>query len=164
MQGENTIGRKSCSTDFACVMQRVRFSCALAFSVCLGCDYMTVYLPHLFILLAGIANIGKAVSITAYASTQPAIMRSFARDDNIADVTARCQAQNMVVDQAAILLASGLTWSVRNNVKWQFLLPLVRAPTWQLKHLRSLYSLSPGQRRSQLSLTRQRCYPALPQG
>ena len=110
-------------------MQRVRFACALVFSICLGCDYLTVYLPHLFILLAGIANIGKAVSITAYASTAPAIMRSFARDDNIADVTARCQAQNMVVDQASILLASALTWSVRNNAKWQLLLPLVRRLT-----------------------------------
>ena len=107
-------------------VQRVRFSCALIFSVCLGADYLTVYMPHLFVLLAGIANIGKAVSITAYASTQPAIMRSFARDDNIADVTARCQAQNMVVDQAAILLASALTWSVRKSHKWQLLLPLVR--------------------------------------
>jgi Vitamin B6 photo-protection and homoeostasis len=113
-------------------VQRVRFACALVFSVCLGCDYLTVYLPHLFILLAGVANVGKAVSITAYASTQPAIMRSFARDDNIADVTARCQAQNMVVDQAAILLASALTWSVRRSIKWQMLLPLVRMQSLQI--------------------------------
>lgn len=109
-------------------MQRVRFVSSIFFVICLGCDYMTPYLPHLFVLLAGVANIGKAVSITAYASTQPAIMRSFARMDNLADVTARCQAQNMVVDQLGIIVASSLTWLVRHDLHMQLMLPLVCSP------------------------------------
>lgn len=53
-------------------------------------------------------------------------MRTFSRDNNIADVTARCQAQNMVVDQAAIILSSMLTYLVRHRQEHQMLLLLVR--------------------------------------
>jgi Vitamin B6 photo-protection and homoeostasis len=108
-------------------MQRVRFTCALFFSVCLGAEFLTPYLPHLFVPLAGVSNIGKAVSITAYTSTQPAILRSFTRGEHLADVAARCQAQNMVVDQLGIATAAALTLAVRKSARWKMLLPLVRA-------------------------------------
>jgi hypothetical protein len=105
----------------------VRYSCALIFAVCIGAEYLTPYLPHLFVLLAGVSNVGKAMAVTAYTATQPAIMRSFARNDSISDVTARCQAQNMVVDQMGILVAASLTWAVRSHARWKLLLPLVRS-------------------------------------
>ena len=142
------LSRNTRSTRRAC-LQRTRFVSAIFFVTCLGADYLTPYLPHLFVLLAGIANIGKAVSITAYASTQPAIMRSFSRDDNIAAVTARCQAQNMLVDQAAILLGTALTFAVRHNRRLQMLLPLVRParacsgchhPAWLPRHIKGLHA------------------------
>lgn len=106
-------------------MQRVRYTCALVFGICLGAEYMTPYMPNLFVLLASISNIGKAVAIAAYTSTKPAILRSFARNEHISDVAARGQAQNMVVDQLAIATAVALTWAIRNNPRWKLLLPLV---------------------------------------
>lgn len=108
-----------------CCMQRVRYSCALIFGVCLGAEYMTPYLPHLFVLLAGISNIGKAVAIAAYTSTKPAILKSFACNEHISDVAARGQAQNMVVDQLAIAVAVAMTWAIRHSARWKMLLPLV---------------------------------------
>jgi hypothetical protein len=107
------------------IMQRVRFSCALIFGICLGAEFLTPYMPHLFVLLASISNVGKAVSIAAYTSTQPAILRSFARNEHISDVAARGQAQSMVIDQLAIAAAVALTWVTRNNRRWKMLLPLV---------------------------------------
>ena len=106
-------------------MQRVRFTCALFFGVCLGAEFMTPYVPHLFVLLAGISNIGKAVAIAAYTSTKPAILKSFACNEHISDVAARGQAQNMVVDQMAIATAVAMTWAIRHSPRWKMLLPLV---------------------------------------
>lgn len=109
-------------------MQRARFSSSLLFGVCIGAEYLAPYVPHLFVLLASISNIGKAIAAMAHISTQPAVMRSFCRGDHLSDVTARCQAQNTVVDQLGIATAAALTWSVRHNPRWTLLLPLARPP------------------------------------
>jgi hypothetical protein len=106
-------------------MQRVRYSCAIFFAICLGAEFLTPYKPHLFVLLASISNMGKAVAIASYTSTKPAILRSFARNENISDLAARGQAQNMVVDQLAIATAVAMTWAIRRNQRWKMLLPLV---------------------------------------
>lgn len=110
-------------------MQRARFSSSLLFGVCVGAEFLTPYVPHLFVLLASISNVGKAVAAMAHTTTQPAVMRSFCRGDHLSDVTARCQAQNTVVDQAGIAAAAALTWAVRRSPRWTLALPLVRAPS-----------------------------------
>lgn len=111
-------------------LQRLRWSSALTFAACISCEYATPFYPHLFIPLAGIANVGKAISLTAFVATQPAVLRSFALAENLADMTAKCQAQNMVMDNIGIAISAGLTWSVRNNLRMRTLLPLVSVPCW----------------------------------
>lgn len=118
-----------CTKQHVWCMQRVRYSAAIIFGICLGAEYMTPYMPHLFVLLAGISNIGKAVAIAAYTSTKPAILQSFARNEHLSDVAARGQAQNMVVDQMAIATAVAFTWAIRHSPRWKMMLPLVPSPS-----------------------------------
>eukprot|EP00210_Caulerpa_lentillifera_P002132 g2046.t1 len=56
-------------------------------------------------MLTAIANIGKAVSITAFVSTAPSLTIIFADSVNLAGVTAKHQAQYSIVDALAIAVA-----------------------------------------------------------
>eukprot|EP00892_Ulva_mutabilis_P000337 jgi/Ulvmu1/10303/UM060_0105.1 len=118
----------SYASNFDSDLKRARFSSSLLFGVCIGGEFLAPYVPHLFVLLASVSNVGKAVAAMAHTSTQPAVMRSFCRGDHLSDVTARCQAQNTVVDQVGIAVAAALTWAVRHNPRWTLLLPLVMYP------------------------------------
>ena len=89
-------------------------------------EYATPFFPRQFVMLASLANVGKAVALTSFISTQPAVLRNFSREESLADISAKCQAQNMVMDNFGIATAALLTWIVRKNEWWRLALPLVR--------------------------------------
>lgn len=41
--------------------------------------------------MASLANVGKSVGLTTFIATQPAFHRSFARGENLADISAKAQ-------------------------------------------------------------------------
>lgn len=51
--------------------------------------------PQHFLLLAGLANVGKSIGLTTHISTQPAFGKSFARGENMADITAKAQVNSL---------------------------------------------------------------------
>ncbi len=73
--------------------QRFRFATSLLFTGATALEYLTPLAPRRFLLLASAANVGKSVGLTTYISTQPSFGRSFARGENLADITAKAQAR-----------------------------------------------------------------------
>jgi len=141
--GLGRLARMGVATTFAqnfdSEIKRVRWTSALVFSASIACEYATPFFPRAFVALAGAANVGKAVSLTAYISTQPAVMRSFTREENLADISAKGQAQCMVVDNLGIATAAGLTWLVRADPFWRSRLPLAMYPLAVAGDLAGIY-------------------------
>lgn len=54
--------------------------------------------PQHFLLLATLANVGKSIGLATALATTPAFNKSFARTENMADVTAKLQAQKVLAD------------------------------------------------------------------
>lgn len=65
--------------------------------------------PQHFLLLASVANVGKSVGLTTFIVTEPAFQKSFCRAENMADISAKTQAQQMVVDNVGLALALAVT-------------------------------------------------------
>jgi len=89
-------------------IKRFRFATSVLFTASVGLELATPAFPRRFLALAAAANVGKAIGLTTYISTQPSFGASFARGANLADVTAKAQAQQMVVDTAGLALCVGV--------------------------------------------------------
>lgn len=72
-------------------LQRFRFITALLVSVCTLLEFITPMFPNQFLLLASLANVGKSIGLTTYVSTQPAVLKSFAKSENVAELSAKQQ-------------------------------------------------------------------------
>jgi hypothetical protein len=75
------------------LLQRIRFTTALIAVATTGCEFLTPFYPQHFLALASIANVGKAISLAAFVAVQPAFQRSLCTGSNLADLTAKNQAQ-----------------------------------------------------------------------
>jgi len=106
--GLGRLGRLSAATRFGesfdSDLKRFRFATSLLFTASVGLELATPRFPAKFLALAAAANVGKSVGLTTYISTQPSFGQSFALRGNLADITAKAQAQQMVVDTAGLAL------------------------------------------------------------
>ena len=106
--GLGRLGRLSAATRFGdsfdSDLKRFRFATSLLFTASVGLELATPKFPGQFLALAAAANVGKSVGLTTYISTQPSFGASFATRGNLADITAKAQAQQMVVDTVGLAL------------------------------------------------------------
>ncbi|KAK2080532.1 hypothetical protein QBZ16_000385 [Prototheca wickerhamii] len=145
--GLGRLGRLSISTKFGgsfdADLKRFRFVTSIMYCVALAMEYSTPLAPRLFLPLASLANIGKNVGLATYVATQPAFHRSFARGNNLADISAKSQArrlgQQMVFDNVGLALAVLLTHLVRGSERAQRVLPLALFPVLAAGDLASIY-------------------------
>ena len=96
-------------------MQRFRFATSLLFTGSIALEYLTPLWPARFLLMASVANIGKSIGLTTYISTQPSFGKSFARGENLADITAKAQARS----QAMRRCSKSNSLSARDRVRQQ---------------------------------------------
>ena len=68
-------------------------------------EMITPFYPKRFLLLATIANVGKSVGITTANVVRAPIQRSFALEENLAEVTAKTSAQQVLADNIGLALA-----------------------------------------------------------
>lgn len=109
--------------------QRFRYSSSLVYAGALVLDFLTPLFPGRFLPMAAIANVGKSVGLTTYISTQPAFQRSFACSENLADISAKTQAQQMAVDTVGLAIAVTLSAiAAKVGEAQRRLLPLVALP------------------------------------
>lgn len=57
----------------------------------MACEFLTPVLPQYFLGLASVANVGRAIALTTYVSTQPAFQQAFCAGSNLADISAKSQ-------------------------------------------------------------------------
>ena len=81
-----------------------------------------------FLLAATAANVGKSVGITCSISTQPSFFKSFAKNENLADIAAKQHAQTVVADTLGLAIAIALTGACGANAAMRRLLPFVAFP------------------------------------
>lgn len=92
--------------------KRWRFRSSLLYATGNGLQIATFAFPHLFLLLATVANSLKQISLLTSTATRSAIYRSFALTEstnNIGDITAKGEAQIAVVDLLGMSLGIALT-------------------------------------------------------
>lgn len=76
--------------------KRWRIVAAISLDFAMYLEAMTPLMPVLFLPLAAIANVGKNISWLAASATRAGIHLSFAKDHNLADITAKAGSQTVV--------------------------------------------------------------------
>lgn len=92
------------SNRFDADPKRFRMIAAYACDLSTLVEMLTPLVPHLFLPMASVANVGKNVSWLAASSTRASIHRTFAHQENLADITAKAGSQSI----AASLVGTGL--------------------------------------------------------
>ncbi|CAM9726940.1 unnamed protein product [Ectocarpus fasciculatus] len=88
--------------------KRWRFRSSLLYAAGNGLEIVTYVFPASFLILAAMANSFKQMSMLTSSATRNTIYRSFARGENIGDITAKGEAQIAVVDVLGMLSGIGL--------------------------------------------------------
>ncbi len=92
------------STNFDADPKKWRFRGEVALTLSTLLEIITPLFPKFFLPLASIANIGKNVSWLSASATRAAINLSFAKRDNLADITVKSGSQTI----AGCLIGTGL--------------------------------------------------------
>lgn len=78
--------------------KQYRLMAAIVLNMSCGLESLTPMIPNLFLPLACIANMAKGASTIAMQSTRPAIYRSFMRNENLGDITAKQETISVIGD------------------------------------------------------------------
>lgn len=106
------------SNQFDADPKKWRFIAVMAMECASFIELLTPLAPSYFLLLGSTANIGKNISFLAASASRAAIHKSFAVQENLADVTAKTGSQSIVasvlgtsmgISIAALLQSSGLS-------------------------------------------------------
>lgn len=130
--GLGRLGKLSVATNFGrefdSDVKRFRFTSSVVYDASSLIEMITPFFPSNFLLLATIANVGKSVGITTANVVRAPIQRSFASDDNFAEITAKISAQQVLADNLGLALAvcaTGLTGKLKAAGNARIILPLV---------------------------------------
>ena len=100
-------------------LKRFRYAAAIIMVACETVEMVTPLFPGSFLLLASLSSCGKAVALSTALAVQPAIHKTFSTVDNMAEITAKSQAQHVIVDNTGLALAVFLTKLMyRRNASW----------------------------------------------
>ncbi|KAG5178432.1 vitamin B6 photo-protection and homoeostasis-domain-containing protein, partial [Tribonema minus] len=83
--------------------KRWRYRSSLLYATGSGLEIVTYVFPSLFLFLATVANALKQMSMLTSSATRNTIYRSFARGENIGDITAKGEAQIACVDLLGLM-------------------------------------------------------------
>ena len=114
--GLGRLGKLSVATNFGrefdSDVKRFRFTSSVVYDCSSFVEMITPFFPRRFLLLATVANVGKSVGITTANVVRAPIQRSFALEENLAEITAKTSAQQVLADNiglAAAVAATGFT-------------------------------------------------------
>ena len=110
--GLGRLGKLTVSTvygrTFDSDLKRSRLTSSVVYDLAALVEMFTPLAPAYFLALATSANIMKSVGITTALAVRPVMQQSFALEDNLGDIAARTQAQQVLADSAGLCLAVGL--------------------------------------------------------
>ena len=129
--GLGRLGKLSVATNFGrefdSDVKRFRFTSSVVYDCASLVEMLTPFFPKRFLLLATVANVGKSVGITTANVVRAPIQRSFALDENLAEITAKTSAQQVLADNLGLglaVVATSLTGKVA-SANARLVLPLV---------------------------------------
>jgi hypothetical protein len=79
----------------SCCLQRFRFTTSLLYTACVSCEFLTPRFPSHFLLLTAVSNVGRAVGLTTFVSTQPAFQQALCASGNMADLASKTQVRGV---------------------------------------------------------------------
>jgi hypothetical protein len=107
--GLGRLGKLSVATNFGrefdSDVKRFRFTSSVVYDCASLVEMLTPFYPKRFLLLATVANVGKSVGITTANVVRAPIQRSFALEENLAEITAKTSAQQVLADNLGLGLA-----------------------------------------------------------
>ena len=107
--GLGRLGKLSVATNFGrefdSDVKRFRFTSSVVYDCASLVEMLTPFYPKKFLLLATVANVGKSVGITTANVVRAPIQRSFALEENLAEITAKTSAQQVLADNLGLGLA-----------------------------------------------------------
>ncbi len=107
--GLGRVGKLAVATKFGRTfdsdVKRARFSSSVAYDLAALVEMVTPWAPRHFLALATAANICKSMGVTTAVAVRAPIQRSFALEENLADIGARTSAQQVMADSLGLGLA-----------------------------------------------------------
>lgn len=141
--GMNRLVRMGVATQFGesfdSDLKRFRFTTSVLYTVCVSCEFLTPRFPSHFLLLTAVSNVGRAVGLTTFVSTQPAFQQALCASGNMADLASKTQAQHMVMDTLALAVSASANYFLRHKEAQRMMLPLVAFPICGLLDLFCIY-------------------------
>ncbi|KAJ3404093.1 hypothetical protein CcCBS67573_g01900 [Chytriomyces confervae] len=102
----------SVATKFDDQPKRFRFLSAGLIQLSTLLELLTPLLPHLFVPIASISNIGKNIGWLASSASRAAIHRGFTLSDNLGDVTAKSGAQSTMAGLLGTVVGIGVSYFI----------------------------------------------------
>lgn len=93
-----------------------RFLSSVSLEVSNAFEICTAFFPQYFLPIAAVANMGKNISYLASSASRAAIHRSFAREENLADITAKTGSQNILSSLAGTSLGIAVSTYCGNDL------------------------------------------------
>ncbi|KAJ3110519.1 hypothetical protein HDU96_006505 [Phlyctochytrium bullatum] len=90
--------------------RRYRFLSAVTIQAATLAELLTPLVPHLFLPMASLSNIGKNVGWLAASATKASMHRGFAKGDNLGDITAKSGAQATLAGLVGTVGGVSLSW------------------------------------------------------
>ena len=110
--GLGRLGKLSVATHFGRTfdsdVKRSRFTSSCVYDLAALIEMCTPLAPSHFLLLATVATVCKSVGVTTSVAVRAPLQKSFALEENLADIAARTQAQQVLADSGGLALAVAL--------------------------------------------------------
>eukprot|EP00873_Tetraselmis_striata_P003927 jgi/Tetstr1/424191/TSEL_014797.t1 len=119
-------------------LKRCRFQSSVLYSSCIFLEMMTPFFPQHFLALATSAMVGKSIGLTTHVATQPAFHKSFACGETMAEISAKTQAQCVVMDNVGLALVVVIRRLLGNNAALNKALPLLLFPLLTIGDLHAI--------------------------
>ncbi|KAJ3296477.1 hypothetical protein HK104_001570 [Borealophlyctis nickersoniae] len=112
--------------------KRYRFIASLSIQAATFAELLTPLMPHLFLPMASLSNIGKNIGWLASSATKASMHKGFLREDNLGDVTAKAGAQGTAAGVVGTALGVGLSYVAGTDPMTLFglFVPLTAANLW----------------------------------
>ncbi|KAJ3018398.1 UNVERIFIED_CONTAM: hypothetical protein HDU68_011173 [Siphonaria sp. JEL0065] len=92
--------------------KRFRFLSAALIQISTLLELLTPLLPHLFVPIASVSNIGKNIGWLASSASRASIHRGFTLTDNLGDVTAKAGAQGTMAGLLGTVFGIGISYFI----------------------------------------------------
>ena len=95
-------------------LKHYRFAASVAFNTASAVEMLAPLAADRFLLLASATNAVKSMALAMTLAVQPAFHRTFSVGENMADISAKGQAQHVVADNVGLALALALQRLLKN--------------------------------------------------